>query len=368
MNTRLLAPLLLSILASACGDATTAATLDASDDVGGEDAATVPDAVAPDATRPDAGPPLPPAQAWFVPNVGSLDKVTLFTQPTRWANARPRIAAFGFYLQELLAQSAPDCPSCGPNILPAYVAANAFAQLATWKIDVSIEGGAVKEWDCTGDVTAASAIAGIGNVIANKGTVRWFSMDEPYIGGMLNINGKTCGLKRAQSAAVTAHFIEVVHATYPKVEIGDIEPYPYFKESELEGWIDELKTAGVTLPFFHLDVDVNHVKNIKADVAGDLAKLRVFLEGRGIPFGVIFTANEVGMPSSPALRDQFFYDRVMAWAQTVHAAIGRPEHAIFQSWFHTTEGNQVPINMPDDDPKIASHTRLLRDGLTLLNQ
>jgi hypothetical protein len=60
---------------------------------------------------------------------------------------------------------------------------------------------------------------------------------------------------------------------------------------------------------------------------------------------------------------------VLGWVRTVGEAVGRPEDVIFQSWLEGEGGRQdVPVNLPEDDPAVYSHTRLLDDSLALLGR
>ena len=62
-----------------------------------------------------------------------------------------------------------------------------------------------------------------------------------------------------------------------------------------------------------------------------------------------------------------YYNSTMQWVQTVRGAIGVPQHSIFQSWILNGDGVlDVPINLPENDPTIYSHTRLINDGLAVL--
>jgi len=49
--------------------------------------------------------------------------------------------------------------------------------------------------------------------------------------------------------------------------------------------------------------------------------------------------------------------------------MGRPAHIVFQSWMGPAASglHEVPINLPDDDPALPSHTRLILDGLGILD-
>jgi hypothetical protein len=46
----------------------------------------------------------------------------------------------------------------------------------------------------------------------------------------------------------------------------------------------------------------------------------------------------------------------------------RPSHVVFQSWWGPAPSglHEVPINLPDDDPAVYSHTRLINEILDAL--
>ena len=58
----------------------------------------------------------------------------------------------------------------------------------------------------------------------------------------------------------------------------------------------------------------------------------------------------------------------MDWLATVKTAIGEPDHYVLMSWIDPTETFEktIPINLPEDDPSIYSHTRLINEGLAFL--
>src|SRR5215469_3569268 len=165
---------------------------------------------------------------------------------------------FAFDVAQLL--TAPNvCGTCGQNTEPNLAAAGAFSKLNQWGLDIGINVPAVKEWACTADLTSAFDIPPIQAAQSNGGVVSYLAMDEPFIGGQHVVNGRSCNYTMQQSATQTAYFVKLMRSFSPTLQIGDIEPYPYFSESQLESWITTLQTDGVNLPFFHLDVDQNAV-------------------------------------------------------------------------------------------------------------
>jgi hypothetical protein len=309
---------------------------------------------------PTVPPPLPAEQVWFAPNMGSTDYQELFTNPDAWSIARSRIDVFKFYTQNLLPHP---CDICRDNILPAFVAVDAFRQLAAWEVAVAVEVGAVKPWGCTSDITFAAAREVIENVAANGGQVRLLALDEPRVGGEEVVDGLGCGYGMEESARETAAFIRRVRSVYPEIVVGDIQAYPHFPVPEIQRWLEALEAAGAAPAFLHMDVDLERVRVEGADVAGALAEMQRFCDEHGITFGVILTSNW-----RQAGSNQAYYESTMEWIRTVRDAIGRPAHAIFQSWQGPAPSgdHEVPVNLPRNDPGNYSHIRLINFGLDLL--
>ena len=306
----------------------------------------------------DGYPPTPPL-VWFAPNMGSRDYVKLFTSPSQWPNARSKIDVLKFYAANLL--SSP-WPPLGNNILDAFVAVDAFRKLADWGIDIGIEAGAVSEWSCDGEQGYLIVRQAIENVQNHGGSVGYIAMDENYIAGELLADGLSCQHTMEQSADVTADFVKRLNREFPHIVIGDIEPYPYFSVLELERWLLALEERGAPQAFFHVDVDIEHVRVGEYDIATDLQALSHFCAKHGIAFGIIFTSNPVQSHDNRA-----YYESTIEWVHTIANNVGRSPHVIYQSWQGPeSDGiHAVPINLPENDPEIYSHTRLLLEGLAL---
>ncbi len=308
--------------------------------------------------------PVPSDLVWFGPNMGSPDYPELFTKPEQWSEARSRIDVFKFHIQNVL--DVP-CRICGNNTLNAFIDAQAFQRLTDWGLAIGIDVGAVKEWGCTGTEEFRNAKTAIDNVQRNGGTVSFLTMDEPYMEGEYAPPGsRPCGLSMEQSADVTSWFIRRVKAAYPRIIIGDVEPYPYFSVSELEQWISTLEANGTKPDYFHLDVNMEQARVDRRDAVADLRALSQFFQKRRIPFGVIFTSNSNWNVTS----DRAYFDVTMEWIRTVNRAIGRPQHLVFNSWLGPRPNgvHEIPLNLPENDPDIYSHTRLILEGLEVFGQ
>jgi hypothetical protein len=154
----------------------------------------------------------------------------------------------------------------------------------------------------------------------------------------------------------------------------------------LKSWTLALKAHGFTPAALHLDVNqfvVEASPELHGRLVGDLQKMKAFFHAQGIPFGIIFWSGH-----GPQKSDKEYSEYTLAWARTVHAAIGRPDEIIFSSWVERCSQTgacnahslgclpsdpdycgkkSVPINLPENDPHIFSHTRLINETLAILN-
>jgi len=298
-------------------------------------------------------------QAWFAPNMGSVDFPELFSQPDRWAAAREAVDVFQFYANSV---SGDPYDIGGANVLEAFVEVDAFGRLHEWDIPVAIEAGVIKFFACDHASWAEYANRAIDNVEANGGRVSYIAMDEPLLGGQLVEGGLTCDYTMEEAAAEVAAFVAAVRAEHPDVRVGTIETSPPQTVHEIDAWMAALAAAGAAPAFLHLDVEVADGISNPAFLA-EIAWLRDASESRGIPFGLILTADW-----QVATSDAAYVQSVLEWAAAIRNGMGRPAHVVFQSWMGPAASgfHEMPINLPDDDPAVPSHTRLILDGLDIL--
>lgn len=299
-------------------------------------------------------------QVWYAPNMGSVDFLGLFSQPESWEKARERVDVFKFYGNSVWGFP---YDIGGANVLDAFVDVAAFQRLHDWGIAVALELGVIKFFACEPESWVEYADLTISNIEANGGRVSFIAMDEPLLGGQLVENGQTCGYSIEESAQVVAEYVRMVKDAHPDVAIGTIETIPPQTADEVGQWIVALEAAGVVPAFLHLDVEISLGVNDPGFVAA-LGQLRDFSEERGIPFGLILTADWQRADS-----DRGYYDSVMQWASSIAERLGRPTHLVFQSWIGPAPSglHEMPVNLPEDDPDVYSHTRLILDGLGLLD-
>ncbi len=280
----------------------------------------------------------------------------LFSRPEQWERARGQIDVLQFYSQHLAFASPDDCPLCGPNVASGFAAAGAFPKLSAWHIAVAMEAPALKPFACTFDEILPYVERALDNAAAQGGVTRYLSLDEPLA------SSTACSYDTAAAAVQTAGFIHAMRGRHPGLSIGDVEAYPLYSVRALEEWIDALTVNEATPQFFHLDVDHRFTDSEGRDVTADLAALRAFCLARHISFGVLLSGED-------GVDESGYYQDVLAWTEKVRAAVGQPEHAVFQSFSMSRDGLfTVPRNLPEDDPNIFSHTRLLNDGLEVFKR
>lgn len=301
-------------------------------------------------------------EVWFGPDFASADFINLFTEEDKWPVARSKVHVFAWFNMQL----DPTCPICGPNTLAALTEADAFRKLKDWGIIQAAHGAPVKPTInyCTAIKSAPLTINKIKYIEDHGGEIGYISMDEPLHGGQATVNGITCGFTPSQSAFETADFIKRVNAVYPDVKIGDVEPYPYFSFDQLKAWIEEVESHGVKLAFFQLDVNPSDRAYSEQAFKTGSKDFQLYLKNKGIPFGVII--NHIGANNRT---DQEYFEGAMKWASVVKSSVGLTEQTIFQSWIYRTGTGvrDIPINLPENDPGIYSHTRLINEGLSLLS-
>jgi hypothetical protein len=308
--------------------------------------------------------PMSPASAavgshevWVSPNIGSQDFLALFSNPDAWATARSKITGIGFSGAHLL--EAP-CPTCGQNTLDNFLAVvpgGAFRWLAAHQLKIVLEAPSVKSWDCQAATTGAQTVQGLANVAANGGTVADIAMDEPFISALppnqsFAASMPTCNFTVPQTAAAVAAYVARINAAYPGVRIGLIEPYPYFSAAQIESFVTALASAGVNLPFFHLDYDESF---LSVDPGPDFLEFRKFFAARQIPFGIIIIGTN-------GTNDQLATNGALVAALRISSVLGihTLQHILFESWldYPPTAATQTLLLYPDNLPDNVQTTMM----------
>ncbi|MCD4834928.1 MAG: hypothetical protein K8R31_14110, partial [Bacteroidales bacterium] len=238
------------------------------------------------------------------------------------------------------------------------------------------------------NLTLDGSINVIQNIEANGGIVSYLAMDEPirrwyplyhYI-YWEQTDPRPCLVDSLGALADhVAAYIKQMEIWFPSVSIGQIGLYPEVGVNQFKEYIIALETRGVSLAFLHIDVHGPRVDEyisfgINIDVADDMAELKSFLEEHNIEFGLIFfdTYYDSQYWEPDEYNDSTYYAGTMDWVNFVNDANLKPDHSIFQSWvfpYYTTGigPNEIPVNLPENDSSIYSHTRLINEGYDILN-
>ena len=319
---------------------------------------------------------------WFSPDNDTPDYLDLFNKPEAWSTTRAQVNVFKFGPQQVSSSPAK------VNSYAELLKADAFRKLKEWRIEIAIEAPAVKEWNCTGVNAAKVTLEYIRNVRAAGAAVSYIAMDEPLVSGF-----RACHLTFEETAARTAAYVKAVSedkttaASGQKVAFGDTEPYPSYSVDQLRQWIDSMERNGFKPAFFHLDVDINNIElHPNINLAKDLGTLKAYLRQKEIPLGIVFWSGH-----DPEKSDEAYYYHVIDYVTRIKHAIQKPDQSVFQSWVNRVSSScsdrsrctfsnpacsaedpdycgmkSVPINLPDYNIRVYSHTRLIVDSLRIL--
>jgi hypothetical protein len=340
-------------------------------------------------------------QVWYTPNIASVDMLNLFTNLEQWTSARSNVDVFKFYTVQVGSGgwSGVGHPAynIGDNHLENFVEVQAFSLLEQWDIDIAVESffaGPIMSYnpiECSTaeyvfNLTLDGSINVIQNIQSNGGTVCYLAMDEPirqwYSEYYYIYTGQTdprpCLVDSLGDLAdhVAAYILQM-QEWFPSIPIGQIGLYPEVGVDQFMEWIIALEARGVSLPFLHIDVHGPRVDQyislgIDIDIVSDMLELKSFLEAHNVEFGIIFF--DIYWDSQiwgvEEYNDSTYYERTMDWVNFVNEANIEPDHSIFQSWVYPvyTTGlgpNEIPINLPEDDLSIYSHTRLINEAVSI---
>lgn len=263
--------------------------------------------------------PLPNTVFPWRPKGGSIDFDALFGANAPWPRASGGTHVFKFY---------PD--SFDSTKSDAYVR-RIIAALRARDIAIALEhyplepaGGCGNGVDGFGG-GPAEILPIIRRVTSLGGSVRFLDIGEAFdFGGVNYDDPAACRWSTATIAQKLAAYVRVVHAEFPDIEIGLIEPYrgPAWV-GYIEEWIAAYEAAAdEPLPFFHLDVDWTASGWLEAT-----GELQAWTRAREIRFGLFYTA------WPPATSDAAWFAAAQSnlLAYELDGA-GPPDDAIFQVW------------------------------------
>lgn len=345
--------------------------------------------------------PADSSHVWFGPSMGSADMLQLFTNPTEWDSARSKIDVFQFLTHHV---NTWPCMGglCNSNTLANLAQVQAFTKLDQWGIEIAIEGAGILPQtpygttvDCSLEMQTAAqnafnwTVDAIVNVQANGGTVRYVAIDEPirrwYSPIYPPLAGPECKTESlAEIAAMVADFITLMNNAAPSIIVGQIILYPELDVAGIKTYVTELENLGINLPFIHLDVHglriidytgTTYGRVTLAQLKDDLLELETFLHAHNISFAPILIDLRFNtqLYQFGEYTDKVYYEGAIDWINQVNSAIGQPDHLVFESWARPQYSDTnllsviTPINLPESDTAIFSHTRLINEGLAIFN-
>jgi hypothetical protein len=324
-----------------------------------------------------------PNSVWFMPAGNSNDITSLFSEPNAWADARSKIDGFIFSPGQL----DPKRP-----LFPALKHVDAFRKVNAWHLKTIIAVPAIKEWDCRADRTPKVTASMARTVYEAGGKVDFLQTDDA-LASALAVEHSACHLDVAGAVNVMTKYMTAIRADRSLVsngippKVADVEAYPASNAAMLEQWLSGLNAAGVRPDAFLLDVNVHAIdrsQDLSSKLPGDLRRLKNRAQELGIQFGIIIWSGY-----NPLKSNEEYYNHAMKWAEAIRSDIGTPYRLSFASWVRRCgkHGNcigptlgcepndapdcgvvSVPTNLPAADNKENySHTRLIKDVLTLFN-
>ncbi len=211
--------------------------------------------------------------------------------------------------------------------------------LKKWKLKFGLEVGAVKEWGTTGKKVFNVQRPMWDRFQRLGGRIHSLAMDEPLWAVRHHFKVKKKIIKSDQYAIKeTANFVVLVRKHYPRVLIGDIEPYPAIPFNDMISWIDglqaELKKRGVRgLDFFRLDVNWVHPKFKTGGGWREVKKLEDACRKRKLPFHLIYWAADFpGLKRKGLAKESTWYTSVLRQAREYAAVGGCPDEYVIESW------------------------------------
>jgi len=293
--------------------------------LGAEEKAATPPQPAPQpvpkpATTPAGG---PKPTVWMGPASYDGGKCfrALFEHPDEWKQTRSVIDVLCYTDLNLKKQFTDD-------ELRAWL-----PKLGEWGIKLGMEVGAIKPWAITGEKTFTIERPLWERVERLGGAIHAIAMDEPLCCARKEIH-------QTDDYAVreTAAYIALVRKNYPRVLIGDIEPYPFIPYADQVAWIEALEKRlaeiGVRgLDFYRLDVNWAEFVVFDRGTWPEVKKLERYCRGRKLPFSLIYWASGYpAMQKRGLADDSTWYVAVMQQGYDYLLAQGAPDQYVIESW------------------------------------
>lgn len=297
---------------------------------------------------------VPGTRVWFKPfpaelaaawgmRLGSDDYRRLFDTGAPWSQTAAAIDVFEYPWQWL------DDPNPEARVEDDELRREIGA-LNGYGTEIAIEYEPLVARDCGSGIEgfwdgADGALRAVERIVDAGGTVGYLSLDEPLAGAHLSDGPTACHWTVEQTASEVATFVRAVHARYPTITIGDIEPLPLVPPELLLRWLDAYEAAaGSPFPFLVLDLDFSA---LQSGWPARIRSLAAAVRGRGTDFAIIYNAGS-------ETTDADWLGAAQAHLEAYELDGGTADVAIFASW------NDKPDRLlPETDP--ATFTHLVAD-------
>ncbi len=281
-------------------------------------------------------------RVWMMPNRGpdGVHIRELFEHPEQWAQARKQV--------DVLAVADYSVQSYTDEELRAY-----FKRMREWRMNFGLEVGAIKPWGTTGQDAFRKERQFWDRCAALGAPFTAVAMDEPLCSARKDLHQPI-----SYAVEQTALFIQAARKAFPKIAIGDIEPYPFMTVQDLEGFVTALQARLAQLhvrglDFLRIDPDWNTANGYghPFDFAR-VKELELFCRARRLPFSLIYWAAD--FPNAPADDTSTWYRLTMKQGELYRAVGGSPDQFVIESWIDIP-----PKCLPDDSG--FSFTQSVRD-------
>ena len=278
------------------------------------------------------------AAAWGMP-LGSDDYRRLFDAGAPWSRTAAAIDVFEFPWQWL------DDPNPQARVRTDELRRE-VAALNGYGAEIAVEYEPLVAKECGSGIEgfwdgADGAVRAIGRIVNAGGSVRYLSLDEPLAGAHLWEGPTACHWTVEQTASEVATFVRTVHARYPAISIGDIEPFPAVSSELMLRWLDAYKAAaGLPFPFIVLDMDW---PALESGWPARVRSLAVAVRERGTGFAIIYNGGS-------ETTDADWLTAAEAHLEAYELDGGTADVAIFASW------NDKPDRLlPETDTTTFTH-------------
>ena len=292
---------------------------------------------------------------WTGPNFNRW--ADLYSPAASWPSVQGRSHVVKLYIDDIYPASA--------QSLAAVV-----ATLDQAHIGIAVEVGGLRDWDCSGSSLAATEWAGLNRLVGAGGAISFLALDSPFGHTLATAIPGNCGYTVQQASEELVAYIHVMRQALPGVQIGLIEPVPWYSVGAygpnpgndfgdlpqlLDAFLTILSQHGEALDFFHADSPYDYAE-AHPDGWGKLLALQHEVQSHGLRFGLIYNSDAGGNAG-----DQQFHDQTLAAFQAFHAAGGSPDDLIVQSWYPFPS-----VMVPEDQP--YTFTNVMKNGIARYDQ